>query len=315
MIDSFKKNYAVLLGLLMLLSIASPVYSYSTVSCDQAPAPCDQAPANSICSEPTCCTPCGDWIVTADLLYWRALQNGLECGCAPKIKNNWDFGYRIGLEYDRVCKGWNIGTYWTHFHNNYKHKSQNDNFTHWNLKYDTIDIIFGYEVSNDSCFSYTPLIGLRAARVNENLTAHFNGCNCDSFDSNSVTDQDHKQKFCGIGPEIGIDADYSLGCGFSLFGRVGAGILYGKFKINVHDFETIPDPTDDGACCVSKSTQACQAFVDFALGIKWEYCFCNKMALITRLGVEHHRYFNQNRIGNYGDLIFDGAFLSLGLKF
>ncbi len=313
---SFKKNYAILMGLLMLLSVTSMSYaSYDNLSNPSSSVLCDELQSDSICCEPACCTPCGDWIVTADFLYWRALQNGLECGCAPEIKDNWGPGYRIGLEYDTACNEWNIGTYWTHFHNDYKHKRHEDNFTHWNLKYDTIDVLVGYDISNNSCFNYAPYIGLRGARVNETLKAHFDDCNCYSTLATSETDQNHKQKFYGIGPTIGINADYSLGCGFSLYGSVGAGMLYGNFKINVHDFETIPDPTDDGACCVNKSIHACQAFIDLALGVEWEHCFCNNMELTTRLGVEHHRYFNQNRIGGYGDLIFDGVTLSFGLKF
>lgn len=299
--------------LISIVNIHAECQDYENLSTYQVVSPC----------EPVCCPPCDAWIISADLLYWRALQNGLECGCGPEIKDRWNLGYRIGLEYDFACTDWDIGAYWTHFQNSH-HQGNNDrDHARWKIKYDTIDLVFGREFFNNSCVFFTPFIGLRGAFIDEKLQAHFGECGCDhknfcdSFDSNesTSTDQNHKEKFWGVGPLIGINAGWRLGCGFSLYGSLGVGFLYGHFKINVHDFQSIPDPTDDGNCCIQRSIHACQAIADASVGIQWEHCFCNNIEAILALGLEHHRYFNHNQIGGYGDLCLDGAVFSAGIKF
>jgi hypothetical protein len=299
----------------MLLSIAGNIHADyrnssstdSSTCISNACTPCNDAP---------CCNSCCDsWVLYGDLLYWRALQGGLECGCGPEIHHRWDLGYRIGLEYDPSCYGWDISAYWTHFHNHSHQGSDDEDFAHWKLEYDAIDIRFSYEISSVYCFSFTPFVGVRGVRIHEKLKAHFGGCDCETDSEDISFDQDHKERFWGVGPEIGLEAKWPLRCGFSLYGELGVGLLYGRNKINVHDYETIPNPTDDGACCVDREIHACDTFADFAVGIQWEKCFCNDIKAIFKLGWEHHRFYNFNQIGGYGDLCLDGAILSAGIKF
>ena len=284
---------------------------------------------------PVDCNYCSnEWIVSADFLYWRALQNGLECDCGPEIKDRWDFGYRIGLEYVFPCSDWDIAAYWTHLHNR-THQGDNDgDNAHWKLKYDAVDLLFGYECAKYSCLTYTPYIGLRGATIEEKLRADFDGCDC--YDNSSIskynlsyndnrscgstngcmtTEQNHKEKFWGIGPQLGINAWWNLGCGFSLNGNLGVGFLYGHFQVNVHDFQKIPYPTDNGKCCIRRNIHACQAFADFTVGLQWERYLCNNVGVILQFDLEHHRYFNQNHIGGYGDLCLDGITFSAGITF
>ena len=143
----------------------------------------------------------------------------------------------------------------------------------------------------------------------------FSNCTCRNVISDSITEQHHKEDFKGLGPKIGVKGDYTLGCNLGLYADVAIGLIYGRFHIQVNDFETIPDPTDSSAICTNRHVNACQAVVDAAIGIQWKYSFCDGMAALVKLGLEHHRYFNQTHLGSYGDLCFDGATLSLGLQF
>lgn len=264
--------------------------------------------------QPVCCEPCEDWLFSADLLYWRGLQNGLECGCGPDIDNRWNLGYRIGLENDYFCDCWDAAVYWTNFHSNsHKSRSNGDN-AHWKLRYNTVDILFGQKFYRDSCFSYTPFAALRGAWIDEKLTANFGPCSCDDDVTTGITDQSHREKFWGVGPVVGIKADWDIAPCFSVYGGVGIGLLYGKFKIKVRDTETITDPTDIESLCLDRNFHTCQVVADIAIGVQWRLCFCNKIALV-RLGLEHHRYFNHNQIGGYGDLCLDGVSLSVGINF
>lgn len=265
--------------------------------------------------EPACCECCDNWLFNADLLYWRGMQNGQECACGPDIKNRWNLGYRIGLENDAFFDCWDVAVYWTNLHSHSHQRDNDDDHASWKLNYDTVDILFGHQFNTDCCFTYTPFVGLRGAWIDERLRAHFADCDCDDdVASGGVTDQLHKERFWGVGPEIGIKADWDIGSGFSVYGGLGVGILYGNFKINVHDVDTIPDATDSGNFCVHRNFNTCQVIADISIGVQWKFCVCDKVAVV-RLGLEHHRYFNQNQIGGYGDLCLDGVSLSAGINF
>ncbi len=273
--------------------------------------------SENLCCD-TGCVPNHHLTFSGDFLYWRVLQNGLDdCFCGKGTKDQWNPGYRVGLEISPLCEGVDIGAYWTHFKNNSKRNNSDDDidgFSHWKLDYDTIDLLLGYKVNKDD-YDYTPYCGLRGVMIDGKLNALFANCTCESVISDSITEQHHKEKFWALGPKIGVKGDYNLGCNFGLYADFAVGILYGRFKLEANDFQLIPDPTDSGATCVHRHVDACQAVIDAAVGIQWKYSFCDSMEAIVKLGLEHHRYFNQTHLGGYGDLCFDGATVSVGLQF
>jgi hypothetical protein len=282
--------------------------------------------ANNDCCvwEPDCGALCNStWTASGDFLYWRALQNGLSSGWGPDIKDRWNPSYRLGLEYDSADR-LSAASYWTSYNSRStrsKKKHEADDHVHWKLDYETIDGQLKYDFYTNSCSTYSPFVGVRGAWIDEKLNAHFDdndGCDDKGLGSISnliITEQHHKEKFWGVGPYIGIGADWNLGSGFSIFGSIDVGILYGNFKITVDDIQTMGSEADPGTFCNRRHVRACQAFVDAAVGIQWERCLTDSMALILRLGAEHHRYFNHNQIGGYGDLCLDGGVFSAGLRF
>jgi len=115
-----------------------------------------------------------------------------------------------------------------------------------------------------------------------------------------------------VGPLVGVEGDWKLGCGFSVYANASFAILYGNFRVH---FDQSQEFVDGGEYCeIKRRLHACQGVVDAGLGIRWETCVC-KTNVWFQLGLEHHRYFNQNRFGNYGDLCLDGGNLSAGFAF
>lgn len=131
------------------LALSAMSLSGATTSCDpQTPATCNSEPCcTSSCLGPTefvinapvaphTCN--GDFVVTAALLYWRAMQTGLEYGVLNQTQEtilpppplnfkliqaeyespnfNFDFGFKLGLGYLSPCDGWDIGAIWTSYH-------------------------------------------------------------------------------------------------------------------------------------------------------------------------------------------------------
>lgn len=283
--------------------------------------PVENCPVEICCEKNENC-----WIFNGDLLYWRALQNGLNCECSSGIKNHeWNLGYRIGIEKDFACSCWDTAIEWTHFNCNTKqgHKHVQDSSSHernhskWKLDFNTVDVSIGRDFEINSCAALRPYFGLRGVWVDEKLFDHQESLQTSTLTETFVTADRHKKsEFWGVGPQLGLEFDWALGCGLGFYGNISAGVLYGNFHIKSREKDTFTNPTETFSCKNHHDCEACEAVADAELGFSWKQCvFCNKVNLEIRLGWEHHQYFDHNKFGGYGDLCLDGAVISLRLGF
>jgi hypothetical protein len=304
------------------------------------------------CSSSSPC--CVRGFISADFLYWRIHQGGFACGCVPGEINNfvneegnviskfrgdskdphfkWNAGFRIGTGYEFVNQSWDIAAYWTHFHTHIHDQHQPNQFR-WKLDYEVIDVLLGRKFCLES-FTIRPFIGVRAAQIEQKVkstflvTYHtfFNTSSFSSFSSSSsenltnspisdflLAKENNKEKFRGVGPLIGIEADWYLGCGCRLYACASVSNLYGHFNISFNGFNTFLNGTN--TCDKNAHLHSCQISTDAVLGIRWQQCFCDNMQLMFQLALEHHRYFNHNHLGSYGDLCLDGISFSSGVSF
>lgn len=282
--------------------------------------------------EPCCATKyCGQGFISGDFLYWRAYEGGLDTcegievdGGATngeltsyfKGKKNdphfrWEPAFRVGAGFifaNSGCDGWDVAAYWTRFrsHNHDWHSCAQER--HWKLEFDVVDLLLGYTFSVRPCLAVRPFAGLRGAKIDQSLKS----LNLTSFLSSKTRSHD-KQELYGIGPMMGLEANFNLGCGFSLYADAAAAILYGNYRVKSQKHDTFSGGRS--YCNLKQRINAYQGAIDVGFGIAWTQCLCNSMQLILTLGVEHHRYFNYNRIGNYGDLCLDGGTFSASIAY
>ncbi len=287
--------------------------------------------------EPACCpTPCGTWFVDASLLYWRVYEGGLVCNCSPneitdtvdsnghtnsvlRSKNNelsfdWDLGYRVGIGYDFACSNWGIGAYYTHFHDRaHGHHHNENSFTHFKFNYDEVDVLASYSCEVCPCFYAIPFFGVRGTWIDQRLRSRFSTeIVTDLSDSFTVSGHHDKEDFWGVGPVLGLEGDWLIGCGFSVYGYVDTAVLYGNFHTKFNDFE---DLTDVSSICNSNEDRSAALYVgDFGLGVGWTKCWCNSL-ITLQIGWEHDHYFDFNQIGSGGDLSLDGVNFSAGISY
>lgn len=294
----------------------------------------------SACGESECCISCqpaccGRGFISADLLYWRAFENGLDA-CVPRQVSDmvtsdgcvisafsgksrephfqWNPGFRIGAGYEFACSNRDIEAFWTHFYSNAHGSRRNCNEHRWNINLDVIDVVAGYECDLVSCFALMPFVGLRGARIHQKLhIGDFSGSCCCIDDDMTIIRKRNTENFLGLGPLIGLEADWNIGCDFSLYAGASVSWLYGRFHVRLLESEMSVDSVD--CCDVRKRLDASLASADAEVGISWQKCFCNNMRLILGVGLEHHRYFDFNRMCGYGDLSFDGVNFSAGIEF
>ncbi len=288
------------------------------------------------CPMPTCDqpffvpyqNPCNNWLFSVDALYWRTLQNGISCNCGCGIKNHeWRPGYRIGTENAFASSCWDAAIYWTHLdaHTHQGHKendsssssgSSKGSFGEWKLNFETIDATIGRDFIVYSCATIRPFVGLRGAWIDEKICAHLESSQISNLQETFITTQQHNRvNFWGVGPQLGLELDWTLCNGFGIYGSISAGILYGDFNVKSKTTETFSNPTEVFFCKEHRHNQACQAVADAAIGVSWQHCYCNNVKLRLRLGWEHHQYFDHSRFGSYGDLYLDGVAFATGISF
>lgn len=246
----------------------------------------------------------------------------------------WDPGFRLGTGYDLGCDNWDVGIFWTHFHTRTKnqHEGKHHRFN-WKLDYDVIDLAGGRKISL-CAFTIRPFIGIRATEIkqkvkskaitaynifldassSESLSSSSSESSSSSSLSNSFLDKKHnKATFRGIGPLIGIEADWNLGCGFSLFACGAVSGLYGHYNVKLNEFNTFLNGTN--ICHGRKHFHSYQIATDASIGVSWEHCLCNDMLVTFQLALEQHCYFRHNRLGDHGNLCFDGGTFSAAIAY
>lgn len=331
---AFFKKINITIALLLMPSIG---YAYGDYT-DTLPY-ADNLNSLTYCTETTY-----QAFVTAELLYWRAFETGLDT-CVPRtlsdivtsdgkvisrfggrgrdLNFDWNPGFRLNGWYELPCTCWDVGVSWTHFNTDssrghaHRHK--------WNLNLDVVDVFAGYGYDCSSCFVVRPFFGVRSARIDQKI--HTRGRFEQSIDSSlfsssiSSYQSDHyvttanrnKQKFVGVGPLIGLEADWAFGCGFSLYVSAAVTWLYGQFDVHQHQSA---DFFDNAYIFKFRSDlDTVLAGADAAIGVRWMTDFYCNTRLIVQVALEHHSYYDFNRIGRYGDLSFDGVSVSAGLGF
>lgn len=307
MTTSFKKKYTAFLGLLIALT----------------------GQVNGIDCEPVCCeAPAYEFSVSGELLYWKPELCGLEGAfgrttIATTVDGNantittitesdeephakWNAGFRVGAEVS--YNDFDVEVKWTHFNGHAKFRDD-EQFGKWRLKYSIIDLTFGRSFCVSS-FYLKPFVGIRAAKIHQKLTAHLETFFTSSLigDSTVFTDKDDKENFCGVGPQIGIDAEWYLGCNFSLYGSVAFITYYGDVKGRNFNVDTF---TSTISVCNGKKKHCFNNLAtDGAIGIRFDStsnncCGCD-IDFMLKLGLE------QNRIYDFSDLGSDGNFSLYG---
>lgn len=133
-------------------------------------------------------------------------------------------------------------------------------------------------------------------------------------------------RFNGIGLQGGLQAEWWLGCGFSIYSSFTGGILYGH--VHAHDKESTQTQATDNLEFFfetennTDSVWVTRPNIDLALGLEWEYCFPRCYLLVLKAGWEYHNYFDQNSLRlatsndpARGNLAFHGATFGMGLGF
>lgn len=252
---------------------------------------------------------------------------------------DWDWGFKLAAGYDTPHDGWDLFLQWTWFHPKKMHSSTNvQEFTNadttpsgvvyplllpsgignlgpgfgasmnWKLRLDLLDLELGREFFVSNWLTLRPHAGLRSAWLHQRSHVEYSGLTALVGSGLIVvlpqqiptTEASLKNNFWGMGPRIGLDGQWGLGCNWSLYSDLAASLLLGHFSI----FE-IESPVLDssGTILTGSSTsfserfRATRAAFDLDLGVRYEQLFsCDRYGLMVQLGWEQHLFINQNQL-------------------
>lgn len=289
-----------------------------------------------------------DVFIFADLLYWNAHQNGMnvavkqEDGTVPStealndssitsLRGKWNWGFRTGLGYNTMHDGWDLKLTWLRFtdtshkvagpHDNHvyyptqahpDHVSSTANKVrgYWSFNLNQLDLDMGREFFVSKWLTLRPHVGLRTDWIHQKFdSSYYHVFAAPTTDS--VTEL--KDHFWGIGLAGGLDTQWGLGNGWSIFGNAAAAIIYGFHQI--HDEQTrenIHAPHNETEYMnLHHSSRISHPVLDLAMGLRWDYMFCkDRFHLGFDLGWEHHVYFSQNQFPLFVDDINEGIFVT-----
>lgn len=298
--------------------------------------------------------------VNGEALLWQATEENLTYVYQTDLSGNtnlhtvdfeWDWGFRVSGGYNAPRDGWDLSLMWTHMENHARDERHADldaddelpflqaawginSFSppsgtmaeasaHWNVNLEQVDFAIGREYYVGQYLTLRPNGGLRADWIFQSYDI--------TYDTSATSNPQHFEmdnRFFGFGFFGGVDSDWLLGRGFSLFGKADFAILLGFFDVDQKVTQTDPSFTEEKGT-LDSSFRCGRSILDLSLGLKWNRLFGhNSWGLTFKAGYEYHLYFDQNQFANItmttspfkytrpeGDLTYQGVSISGQIDF
>ncbi len=274
-----------------------------------------------------------DLWVQVEALYMRPTEDGLGYSIRTKnttadfpgvhVKNaryDWDWGFRVGAGYNLDHDGWDILANYTWFkdktHQNVSGgivfptevhpvnagaaTTQNAK-TRLNLWINILDIELGREFFVSKWLTLRPQMGIRALWVNRHYNTEYS-----RLVSGSDYEVHMRNRFSGAGLRGGLNTQWGLGSGWSLFGEVDVALMYGKQRVRQSEELETGDISRGSS---RNRWMALRSSVDLALGLRWDRLFSDDAYRIRlQLGWEDHIFFDMNQNYRFTNATTKGVF-------
>ncbi len=308
-----------------------------------------------------------DAFITGDFLYWKANESDLAYVLRAKVEDatlnlpgngnlvtpnfGWDPGFRVGLGWRTNHDDWDLYLTWTRFHtaaHSHRHTGNGQNLfptlagapfaasicdsatTHLLIHLNAIDIEVGRQFYVGKHLSLRPHIGFENIWISQHYNTKYKGL---PLQESAFEEIRFRNNFWGFGIRSGMDTQWNMRWGFSLFGDVAFALLYGEFDLkrtSKHNFTFRGSPLI-GNTHVDEKPLLARVAMELALGLKWETLFIHdRFHFSMQAGWEEHFYFGQNQMYNFfgtadeshgketsanGDLSLQGLTISARLDF
>lgn len=305
------------------------------------------------------------FFLSGDYLYWQTSVYGISYACSVNeispfeiniLANEFPFktnsGFRLGTGYRLPLDNWEVMVHWTWLkskvsgisvpstntlvYTNYEGGILPSSTSYmtalWKFHLNILDGEVGRYFKITKCIAFKPHVGIRGLWIDQKTLSNYYGGSDPGGGLNLYLDTSiYKNNFAGAGLVAGLDSEWEMGKGWSLFGNGGASLIYGTFDAGIKSFVTISEYPGHPFLANHPNTSLQVVFTSaLALGVQYErICFCDTFALLLRLGWEFNAFFGQNKrakalvtapslisvVTNNGDLATQGLTLSARIDF
>lgn len=248
-------------------------------------------------------------------------------GDAHSQSNTYDWGFRFGVGYNMPHDGWDLYGNWTFFNNEWEDSKKaplngtlfpiwmNPDLdlsptplvggagvttakANWEFELNMIDLELGREFFVSKWLTMRPHVGFRYARLDQKWHVNYRFM----YDSRNYRDEVHNSNdFWGFGLRGGLNTQWGLGSGFSIYGNAAAALLHGHFHISQQEsLVNVGTREKQNRLKLNNRFRAGRATTDIALGLRWDHMFeGDRFHLGVQLGWEHHMFFGQNQMWQF----------------
>jgi hypothetical protein len=276
-----------------------------------------------------------DFYFHVDGLAMQAKMDGLEIGLGDsngagaaltsgevrgfsEFGRDWDYnpGVRFGFGFYLNHDAWNIDFNWTWLNiTNYIQRTTEgsgiiypfwiapislDSFgavntnaisAKWDAHYNTLDARLAKAFHVSRYLVVNPHFGVRAAWIDSHFSVHCNGFTPTSWLSRN------EQDMWGFGTRAGVDTDWILAKGWSLFGNVAAAILFGDFDVEQHQIANVQNAVN-----VENDFYQNVTNMELQLGISWgKYFSRGKYRVGLSAAYEFMTWWDMNQFRRFYD--------------
>lgn len=279
------------------------------------------------------------FVASADFLWWKLYQGSTDY--LVKAKNDrtvlpveghlkhfnfrWEPGFKVGLGYVFDHDGWDADAEFTFFQTQaHSHASASQphlfplvgnpalNYTKahgiWNVKFYDLNVVLGRNYFVSKYLALRPFFGLATAWIDQQRRFHFVESNGDLIYLRNRND------FWGIGPRIGLDAQFAFCESFSFYGNVAGNLMWGEFRTDELDKDKTTELVFHD---LHYNLHRMVSTTAFGLGFAYETSFLeNTYYLMIKCGYESQYWWRQNQlpIPDVNSLLFRRASNDLSLQ-
>jgi hypothetical protein len=262
--------------------------------------------------------PRGHIYLTADYLLWRTRQEGMEFATNKKLNFEFGSGFRAGFGVHLPEDGWDLYADYTHFYPESSRHSSGSFYplflfqgagapqgpsvskaeAHWNIKFQDVDLEIGRAYYIAKTLTFRPFIGLKGAWIEQHAKFHYEG---GFIPAGQIFRTHFQNDFKGAGPLIGIDSNWQLGAGFSLFGDLSSALVVGHFDNKQKQYQLNGAEVVD----LKNGFNLVSATLQMIAGVAWDINFNRDQCHFgLSAGFETQYWWSQNQTELFTDKDF-----------
>ena len=258
-----------------------------------------------------------------DILIWSAINRGWPyCFQLKSVSDDigqlhtkypslhYDPGFRLGFGM-KTSLDWDIFLNWTRFHPSF---SETKSDAHglvaayapapfqrakikWELDYDLIDMEIGRPFHVGKYIAMRPFVSLRGGQLDQKGTLKFDEPLpvAQPLNETVPANADFKEDVWVIGPRLGLDLDFFMGMGFSIYGNLAGALLYGEADYRLRATRTIAATGhEEGFLDIDGKFSDLEANLQIGVGLSWGgFVHKDKVAFCIKAGWEANYWWDQ----------------------